>query len=78
MVGEQPNGYLEVVKSNTSAEVRALVARINDKRRQKYREIAGKHRTGLQVVEGLAGKTTIEKTPPGQYVKSPSGTWAIK
>jgi len=78
LVGEQPNGYLEVVKADAAADVRALVADINAKRRQKYDEIAGKNQTSLQVVEALAGKTAIEKTPPGQYVKSPSGAWVIK
>ncbi|UZR29796.1 YdbL family protein [Methylococcus mesophilus] len=78
LVGEQPNGYLEAVKADAAGEVRALVADINAKRRQKYEEIAEKNQTSLQVVEALAGKTAIEKTPPGQYIKSPSGTWMIK
>ncbi len=78
LVGEQPNGYLEAVKPDAPAEIRALVADINAKRRQKYQEIAGKNQTSLQVVEALAGKTAIEKTPPGQYVKSPSGAWVLK
>lgn len=78
LVGEQPNGYLDVVKPDSAAEVRVLVTDINAKRRQKYQEIAGKNQTSLQVVEALAGKTAIDKTPPGQFVKSPSGAWVIK
>jgi len=76
LVGEQANGYLGMVKP--SAEVNALIADINAKRRQKYEEIARRNNTSVQVVEALAGKTAIGKTPPGQYVKTPSGAWVRK
>jgi len=78
LVGEQSNGYIEAVVPNASAEVRVLVADINAKRRQKYEQVAKTNGTSLHVVETLAGKTAIEKTPPGQYVRSPSGRWIKK
>jgi uncharacterized protein YdbL (DUF1318 family) len=78
LVGEQPNGYLEAVVSNPSAEVKALIADINAKRRQQYQQVAKTNGTSLEVVETLAGKKAIEKTPPGQYVRSPSGRWIKK
>jgi len=78
LVGEQPNGYLEAVAPNPPADVRALIADINAKRRQKYEQVARTNGTSLDVVETLAGKTAIEKTPPGQYVRSPSGRWIKK
>lgn len=76
LVGEQSDGYLGVVRS--AADVNALVADINAKRKQKYEEIARRNNTSVQVVEALAGKTAIEKTPPGQYIKAPSGGWLRK
>jgi uncharacterized protein YdbL (DUF1318 family) len=78
LVGEQANGYLGVVTSSAASEVTALVADINAKRKQQYQDIANRNHTNLQVVEALAGKTAIEKTPPGQYIKAPSGGWLKK
>lgn len=78
LVGEQPNGYLEAVVPNPPADVRALIADINAKRRRKYEQVAKTNGTSLDVVETLAGKTAIQKTPPGQYVRSASGRWIKK
>ncbi|MET0378841.1 MAG: YdbL family protein [Spongiibacteraceae bacterium] len=74
LVGEQPSGYLGVVGTATPA-VTALVNDINAKRKAAYAEIAQRNGTALDAVEQLAGKKAIEKTPPGQYVKLPSGEW---
>jgi len=76
LVGETPSGYLEAVTS-PSSETRALISDINDKRKQKYQEIALRNKTSLQDVEKLAGKKAIEKSKAGSYVKN-SGTWQKK
>jgi uncharacterized protein len=55
--------------------VTALVNDINAKRKAAYTDIAQRNGTALDAVEQLAGKKAIEKTPPGQYVKLPSGEW---
>jgi uncharacterized protein YdbL (DUF1318 family) len=78
LVGEQPNGYLGLVKADASAEVKAMMNDINAKRKQAYQSIAQRNNTALSVVETLAGKKAIERTPPGQYVKLPSGQWVKK
>ncbi len=78
LVGEQANGYLGLVKRPASAEVKALMRSINAKRRQHYQSIAQRNNTALNVVEALAGKKAIERTPSGQYVKLPSGRWVKK
>lgn len=78
LVGEQPNGYLGLVKANASADVKAMMNDINSKRKQAYQRIAQRNNTKLDVVETLAGKKAIERTPPGQYVKLPTGQWAKK
>lgn len=78
LVGEQPNGYLGLVKPGASGEVKALMNDINGKRRQEYQAIAQRTNTTLDVVEALAGKKAIERTPSGQYVKLPSGRWVKK
>ena len=78
LVGEQANGYLGLVKPGAPAEVKAMMNDINARRRQEYQAIARRNNTALDVVEALAGKKAIERTPPGQYVKLPSGQWAKK
>ena len=75
LVGEQPNGYLGLVKANAGADVKALMNNINAQRKKEYQAIARRNNTELNVVEALAGKKAIEMTPAGQYVKLPSGQW---
>ena len=75
-VGEQANGYLGIVKK--SSGVQALVNDINSRRKAHYEQIAQRNKTSLQVVETLAGKKAIDKTPRGQYVRAPSGNWIRK
>ena len=77
-VGEQPDGYLGVVQSSASADVQALVNDVNQKRRQMYEDIARRNSTKLEAVEMLAGKTAIDNTRPGNFVRSPSGQWVRK
>jgi uncharacterized protein YdbL (DUF1318 family) len=79
LLGEQSNGYLGLVKAtNASAEVKHLMADINAKRKQAYQAIAQRNHTQLHVVEALAGKKAIERTPRGQYIRLPSGQWTRK
>jgi uncharacterized protein YdbL (DUF1318 family) len=78
LVGEQPNGYLGLVNSNAAADVKAMMNKINSLRKQEYQSIAQRNKTELRVVEKLAGKKAIEKTPAGQYVRLPSGQWRKK
>ena len=77
-VGEQPNGYLGIVQPSASAEAQALVNDVNQKRRQMYEEISRRNSTQLEAVEMLAGKTAIDNTRPGNFVRSPSGQWVKK
>jgi hypothetical protein len=43
-----------------------------------YKGIAKKNGTALSAVEALAGKKSIEKTAPGQFIMQPNGTWTPK
>ena len=78
LVGEMPNGYLGLVPPSTALEAQSLIKEINQKRKAKYQEISIRNKTQLSAVEALAGKTAIEKTKPGHYVKLPSGDWIKK
>lgn len=77
LVGEQLNGYLGLVGAEASAEVRALIADVNAKRKAKYQSIATQNSARLETVELLAGKKAIEKTRPGNYIQSAAG-WKKK
>lgn len=78
LVGEQPNGYLGVVQSGAAPAVQALADDINQKRRSTYEDIARRNATSLEAVEMLAGKTAIEHTKPGYFIRRPSGEWLQK
>ncbi|OJH08045.1 MAG: hypothetical protein AOY29_11115 [Alcanivorax borkumensis] len=76
LVGEQTDGYLGVVKATPAAV--ELAADINQKRRNAYERIAKKNGITLDQVARLAGQKAIDKTRPGQYVKTPDGQWVEK
>ncbi len=76
VVGETPGGYLEPVKP-PSADVKALINKINSKRKVKYKEIAASNKTSLAEIEKLAGKKAMEKSKPGSYIKQ-GGAWKKK
>lgn len=78
VVGETLSGYLAATSSNSSSEVKGLVASINAQRKAKYQEIANGNGTSLATVEKLAGKKAVENTSPGNFVKYPGGNWVRK
>lgn len=78
LLGERPDGYLGLAKPATSSKTIELMKDINNKRRDVYKGIAEKNGTALSAVEALAGKKAIEKTPSGQFIMQPNGTWISK
>ena len=78
LLGERPDGYLGLVKPSSSPDTVNLMKDINNKRRDVYKGIAEKNSTALPAVEALAGKKAIEKTPTGQFIMQPNGTWVPK
>ena len=77
-IGEQANGYLGLVRSGAPADIRALVADVNKKRKARYQQTANKHGTALSEVEKVGGKTTIAKTARGNFIKDAGGRWRKK
>ncbi len=78
LLGERPDGYLGLATASASSETVNLMKDINRKRRDVYKNIAEKNGTALSAVEALAGKKAIEKTPSGQFIMQPNGTWTPK
>jgi uncharacterized protein len=77
-VGEQVDGYLGLVQASAPAEVQALVAEVNTRRRTAYEEIATKNGTPVETVARLAGAKLIERAAPGEYVRDDTGAWKQK
>ena len=78
LIGEQADGYVGFVTQNVPADVRRLVDDVNAKRRAGYQQIAAKQGTPLSEVEKVGGKTAIEKTLRGNYVRDLNGNWYKK
>jgi len=78
LIGEQANGYLGLVRQDVPADVKALVRDVNERRKARYQDIAGKQSVSLAEVEKVGGTTAIEKTLPGNYVKQSGGAWRKK
>ena len=75
-VGEQTDGYLGVVGSQ-SAEVRAMVKDLNNKRRAVYTEKAA----GKSTIEEYAfatGCRLIAETRAGEKYQAPDGSWKTR
>ncbi|MBD3652685.1 MAG: YdbL family protein [Kangiella sp.] len=77
IVGEMSTGYVGIVISNPTAEVKSFVANINDKRRDIYAQQAKKANITLAEVEAIAAKRNLEKTQPGHYINI-NGAWRKK
>ncbi len=77
LIGEQANGYLGIVSKPATGEVEALIRDVNQKRKEKYQEIAQKNKLTLNQVETQAGLKLIEKTVSGHYINNGS-SWQKK
>ena len=76
-VGEQRDGYLGVVGSQ-SAAVQALAADINIRRRANYAERAQAQGATLQEYAFTQGCILILQTRPGEKYQAPDGSWQTR
>jgi len=77
LVGEQTDGYIAAVSETPSADVKALVADVNGKRRAAYQEIAQKNGTKLEDVAILSAQKLIARAPAGAWIRD-NGQWYQK
>jgi hypothetical protein len=75
IVGEQADGYLGLVKGSAPPEIKKEVEGVNAGRRAKYAEIAKQRGTDINTVAAITGKTAIEKSPAGSFVRGADGRW---
>lgn len=78
LIGEMPTGYLGLVNKSAPQDVKELVTEVNEKRRERYAQIAKQQGAPLDEVEKVGGQTAIDKTEPGNYVMDGAGRWVKK
>lgn len=76
-LGERADGYVAAVKDKPSAEVVALAAEINAKRRAAYEDVAKKTGAPVEGVAALMAEKIIAARPSGEWIDSGSG-WTKK
>jgi uncharacterized protein YdbL (DUF1318 family) len=77
-VGEQADGFVGIVDPGAPADVKALVASVNERRAEGYRDIAKENGTSLAAVAALAGERNIGATQAGHFVKRAGKGWEKK
>ena len=78
LVGEANTGYIAAVQTPASAEVRALIADVNAKRRANFQRTAQRTGTTLAQVANRFYELAVQKTAPGHYYQDTSGRWRRK
>ena len=74
-VGERIDGFVGLVSQGAPASTRALVERVNSKRRKHYAEIAAKTGASPREVAAVAGQKLVKKASAGEYIMGRDGHW---
>jgi uncharacterized protein YdbL (DUF1318 family) len=78
LVGESNSGYLAAVETPASAEVNALIAEVNAKRKSEFTATAEKTGTTLAQVAHRFYELAVQKTAVGHYYQDAGGAWKKK
>jgi uncharacterized protein YdbL (DUF1318 family) len=78
LIGERPDGYVAAVAQDPPANIVALVAAINDKRRLAYAKIAASEKVPVEQVAALAAEKIKAQAPAGHYFMTADGQWMQK
>ena len=78
LVGEANTGYIAAVQLPASAEVRALIADVNEKRKATFVQTANKTGATLPQVANRFYELAVQKTAKGHYYQDSSGNWTKK
>ena len=78
LVGEANTGFLAAVQTPASAEVRALIADVNKKRKAQFTNTAQKTGTTVAQVANRFYELAVQKTAPGNYYQDSGGRWKKK
>jgi uncharacterized protein YdbL (DUF1318 family) len=78
LVGEANSGYLAAVQSPASAEVRALIADVNNQRKAEFERTAQKTGVTVAQVANRFYELAVQKTAPGHFYQDAGGSWKKK
>ncbi len=78
LIGEANSGYIAAVRSPASAEVRALIADVNGKRKAAFESTAQKTGATVAQVANRFYELAVQKTKPGHYYQDAGGRWQKK
>lgn len=78
LVGENSQGYLASVSTNTNSEVRALINSINSQRKAAYIQKAAKAGVSVEIIAKRVSQRLYKKAPSGSYLMNNSGKWYRK
>ena len=78
LIGEAKTGYVAAVQTPPSAEVRALIADVNAKRKSSFQNTAKKTGTSVAQVANRFYEIAIQKTAAGNYYQDAGGRWRKK
>jgi uncharacterized protein YdbL (DUF1318 family) len=78
LIGEDWTGYVAAVSATPSAEVQALIADVNAKRKAVYEQIAKQNSTAQDPVTAddiarVGAPKVFEKAPAGTYIRTAAG-----
>ena len=76
-IGEQPDGYLGVVGTE-SAELRAMINNINIQRKAAYTQQSAQSGSTVDQFAVTSGCNLIARTVPGEKYKAPDGSWKTR
>jgi uncharacterized protein YdbL (DUF1318 family) len=78
LVGEANTGYLAAVKTPASADVNALIAEVNAKRKAEFETTAQKTGTTIVQVANRFYELAVQRTAVGNYYQDAAGNWKKK
>lgn len=78
LVGEAKTGFVQAVQKPASAEVRALIADVNKKRRAQFKRTAQKTGTSVAQVAHRFYELAVQKTARGHFYQDAGGRWKKK
>ncbi len=78
LVGEANSGYLAAVDTPANADVNALIAEVNAKRKAEFEATARKTGATVEQVAYRFYELAVQKTAAGHYYQDAAGAWKIK
>jgi uncharacterized protein len=78
LVGEANSGYLAAVTTPASADVNALIAEVNAKRKAEFEATAQKTGATIEQVAYRFYELAVQKTAVGNYYQDAAGAWKKK